>query len=151
MDRIQSGFGESAVRRAARRYAFVCATALLGCSACAPTAIAPPATPETAVAAPNRVLSAVVERCAIFASNFDEFAACRRADGTLQTFGDFQIAWRVRYFVRYWEMPCNEAPTREESYVFQMTTADLYADLDLIDSQRSAIRNAMFSGRVRCR
>lgn len=100
--------------------------------------------------APHPLLSGA-GRCAGFAPMFEEFAACRRADGTLQTFADFRIAWRVRYFVRYWEMPCNEAPTREEGYVFHMTTADLYADPDLTDPQRIAIRTAMFSGRVRCR
>jgi hypothetical protein len=76
--------------------------------------------------------------------------ACQRANGTLGSFADPQITWRVRYFVRYWQMPCGEAPTVKEGYVFHMVTNDLYSDTDLTDGQRSAIRNAMFDGKVRC-
>jgi hypothetical protein len=47
-------------------------------------------------------------------------------------------------------MPCGEAPTVKEGYVFHMVTNDLYSDTDLTDGQRSAIRNAMFEGKVRC-
>jgi hypothetical protein len=90
-------------------------------------------------------------RCQQFAQNFDELAACRRADGTLQAFTDSDIRWRVRYFVRYWQMPCNEAPTIEEGYVYHMVTKDLYKDHDLNDRQRMDIRAAMFDGRVNCK
>jgi len=90
-------------------------------------------------------------RCQQFAQNFDELAACRRADGTLEAFTDSDIRWRVRYFVRYWQMPCNEAPTIEEGYVYHMVTKDLYKDGDLNDRQRMEIRTAMFGGRVNCK
>jgi hypothetical protein len=50
-------------------------------------------------------------RCQGFAQKFQELAACERADGTLDSFTAHDIGWRVRYFVRYWRMPCNEAPT----------------------------------------
>lgn len=90
-------------------------------------------------------------RCQRFAQSFDELAACLRADGTLQSFSDRDIRWRVRYFVRYWRMPCNEAPTIEEGYVYHMVTRDLYKDSDLNDRQRTAIRVAMFDGKVNCR
>lgn len=90
-------------------------------------------------------------RCGRFSLDFAELAACRRADGTLRTFVQPRIAWRVRYFVRYWKMPCGEAPTRDESYVFAMTTRDLYGDADVNDAERRAIRDAMFEGSVRCR
>ena len=89
-------------------------------------------------------------RCETFAQNFDELAACRRADGTLQSFSDRDITWRVRYFVRYWRMPCNEAPTTEEGYVYHMVTKDLYRDPDLNNRQRMAIRTAMFDGKANC-
>lgn len=69
----------------------------------------------------------------------------------MRTFGEARIAWRVRYFFRYWEMPCGEMPTRDESYVFGLAARDLYGDGDLTDPQRRAIRDAMFEGRVRCR
>ena len=90
-------------------------------------------------------------RCDAFVPNFDELVACRRADGTLQSFTDPDITWRVRYFVRYWQMPCGEMPTVEEAYVFHMVTNDLYGDESLNDSQRLAIRTAMFDGTVHCR
>ena len=90
-------------------------------------------------------------RCDPFLSVFDELVACRRADGTLRSFADPKIAWRVRYFVRYWRMPCGEGPTVQEAYVFHMVTNDLYADQSLDNSRRLAIRAAMFSGSARCR
>jgi len=90
-------------------------------------------------------------RCAEFAQDFDELTACRRADGTLESFSDREIGWRVRYFVRYWQMPCNEAPTIEEGYVYHMVTKDLYKDPDLDDRQRMAIRTAMFDGKADCK
>src|SRR5215472_18801525 len=71
------------------------------------------------------------DRCQRFAQNFDQLAACRRADGTLASLSAHDINWRVRYFVRYWQMPCNEAPTIEEGYVYHMVTKDLYKDHDL--------------------
>jgi hypothetical protein len=89
-------------------------------------------------------------RCAPFESNFDEVVACERADGTLRAFEDASIAWRVRFFVRYSEMPCGEYPTVEESYTFHTVVHDLDRDHDLNGSQRAAIRTAMFDGKVRC-
>ena len=74
-----------------------------------------------------------------------------RANGTLDSFENRKVAWRVRYFVRHWEMPCGEAPTEQEGYVFHMVTNDLYNDPDLNDTERVAIRNAMFEGRIRCK
>jgi hypothetical protein len=91
------------------------------------------------------------DRCMQFDQNFDEFAACQRADGTLESFTAHDISWRVRYFVRYWQMPCNEAPTIEEGYVYHMVTKDLYKDPDLDNKQRMAIRVAMFQGKVNCK
>ena len=89
--------------------------------------------------------------CAPFSSKFDETAACRRADGTLHTFDDKPgIEWRVRYFVRFSQMPCGEYPTLDESYVFHMVVNDLEADTDLKEGQRVKIRNAMFQGPVHC-
>lgn len=90
-------------------------------------------------------------RCAAFHATFDERVACQRANGTLGSFIDHQITWRVRYFVRYQTMPCTEAPTVEEEYVFRMVTNDLYNDGDLNNAQRLAIRNAMFDGKVHCK
>ncbi len=92
-----------------------------------------------------------VGRCKPFAGVFDELVACKRANGTLESFANRNITWRVRYFVRYSEMPCNEAPTVEEAYVFHMVTTDLSDDADLNDSERSAIRSAMFDGKTRCK
>ena len=90
-------------------------------------------------------------RCEASASIFAEATACQRANGTLDSFDKTKIAWRVRYFVRHWEMPCHEAPTEQEGYVFHMVTDDLYNDPDLNDTERIAIRNAMFDGRIRCK
>ncbi len=89
-------------------------------------------------------------RCSTLAANVPKAAACERADGTLRTFKSRAIAWRVRYFVRYWQMPCGEFPTEEEAYVFHMVTNDLYNDPDLSDADRIDIRNIMFVGPVRC-
>jgi hypothetical protein len=92
-----------------------------------------------------------VRRCAAFATRFAQYVACERADGTLRSFPERQIAWRVRYFVRYWQMPCGEFPTEAEAYVFHLVTNDLYADSQLTGAQRIGIRNVMFRGSVRCR
>lgn len=91
------------------------------------------------------------QRCRVFAAQFDVFAGCERADGTLRSFPSATIGWRVRYFVRYQRMPCNEAPTEDESYVFHMVVNDLDGDPDLNGMQRTAIRNAMFEGTPRCK
>jgi hypothetical protein len=50
-------------------------------------------------------------------------AACQRADGTLRTFNDRQVSWRV----------------------------DLNADTDLTASGRAAIRTAMYEGTPHCK
>lgn len=92
----------------------------------------------------------VSTRCKQFAADFDELVACERANGTLDSF-DSRIEWRARYFVRYWAMPCGEDPTEQVAYVFQMVTTDLDRDRDLRKAQRSAIRGAMFDGKVRCK
>lgn len=89
-------------------------------------------------------------RCATLAASVSKSAACQRADGTLRTFKDRAVDWRVRYFVRYWQMPCGEFPTEQEAYVFHMVTNDLYNDPDLTDTDRVEIRNMMFDGPVRC-
>jgi hypothetical protein len=93
----------------------------------------------------------VATACKTFSATFYELVACQRANGALNTFSDPEVAWRVRFFVRYWQMPCGEMPTVQEGYVFHMVTNDLYDDSDLDNLQRIAIRNAMFSGAVRCR
>jgi hypothetical protein len=90
-------------------------------------------------------------RCEPFMPTFDELVACQRANGSVGSFANPEITWRVRYFVRYSEMPCNEAPTVEEAYVFHMVTTDLSDDADLNDSERTAIRSAMFEGETRCK
>jgi hypothetical protein len=90
-------------------------------------------------------------RCKSFMADFDEVVACQRANGTLDSFSSTKITWRVRYFVRYLEMPCNEAPTVEEGYVFHAVIDDLNDDEDLNTPQRVAIRNAMFNGTVSCK
>jgi hypothetical protein len=89
-------------------------------------------------------------RCKAFAATFDQLVACRRANVTLGSFSDPKVTWRVRYFVRYWEMPCYEAPTEQESYVFHTVTNDLYYDQNLDAAERVAIRNAMFDGEAHC-
>jgi len=90
-------------------------------------------------------------RCKPFAGVFDELVACQRSNGTLDSFASRNITWRVRYFVRYSEMPCHEAPTVEESYVYHAVADDLNGDQDLDASQRTAIRRAMFEGESRCK
>ena len=95
-------------------------------------------------------LTADRSRCEQYAANFAKVVACERADGTLRSFPDRSITWRVRYFVRYWQMPCGEFPTEQEAYVFHTVTNDLYNDPDLSDADRIDIRNMMFIGRVRC-
>jgi hypothetical protein len=90
-------------------------------------------------------------RCKQFAAAFDELVACQRADGTLDSFASRSIGWRMRYFVRNSEMPCNEAPTVEESYFYNAVVNDLNADPDLDAEQRIAIRDAMFDGKIHCK
>jgi hypothetical protein len=124
-----------------------CSTALAGCgggeSQFAPgVSLKPPSS--------DAEHASVTQPCRAFSAVFDEQVACERADGTLKSFTDPKITWRVRFFVRYWRMPCGEAPTVKEGYVFHMVTNDLYNDLDLDDPQRLAIRDAMFNGKVRC-
>ena len=89
-------------------------------------------------------------RCRSFANDFPKVVACERARGTLRAFESRGISWRVRYYVRYWEMPCGEFPTVEEAYVFHTVTNDLYNDPDLTDADRIEIRNVMFVGATRC-
>jgi hypothetical protein len=107
--------------------------------------------PSQRVGASEPVQPNLASRCSPFVESFDELAACERANGTLETFAKVSIAWRVRYFVRYWRMPCNEAPTEQEGYVFHMVTNDLNGDENPSDSERLDIRAAMFDGLVRCR
>jgi hypothetical protein len=99
----------------------------------------------------NAAQSADAARCKAFESTFDELAACNRANGTLESFPNSRIAWRVRYFVRYQEMPCDEDPTEEEAYVFHMVTNDLANDGDLNAGERLAIRAAMFDNTIHCK
>ncbi len=136
----------------ARRYAAVAVTALTlaGCSYAGPTGRPVFGALQPAAASPL-VRAAVSTRCKAVDADFDELVACDRADGSLDSFANGGIGWRVRYFVRFWQMPCNEAPTVQEAYVFHMVTADLYADPDLDDAQRLAIRVAMFQGAVHCK
>jgi hypothetical protein len=97
------------------------------------------------------VQPALGARCKTFASIFAEAAACQRANGTLESFESRKVTWRVRYFVRHWEMPCHEDPTVQEGYIFHMVTDDLYNDPDLNDPERMAIRDAMFDGKIHCK
>jgi hypothetical protein len=106
-----------------------------------------PTQPDVSIA-PGRL--DVNTRCTQFSASFDELVACQRADGTLDSLGSRAVAWRVRYFVRHLEMPCDEAPTVKESYVFNAVINDLNADSDLDAEQRIAIRTAMFDGKVPC-
>jgi hypothetical protein len=91
-----------------------------------------------------------VARCKQFTKAFDELVACERSNGTLDSFSSRSVAWRVRYFVRNSEMPCDEAPTVQEAYVYHAVVNDLNADQDLDAEQRTAIRTAMFEGKVPC-
>ncbi len=137
-------------RKLHRRLLGACACALAaGCAAGVP---AFPVPHSTADAPPivRRAGRAADDACGPFAPRFDELVACRRANGTLESFDDPQINWRVRYFVRYQRMPCNEAPTVEEAYVFHMVTGDLDDDADLTGAQRVDIRNAMYRGSPNC-
>ena len=116
------------------------------------TASVPGFTPsEVSSGQDHLVQPALGARCKAFAPIFAEAAACQRANGTLESFQSRKITWRVRYFVRHWEMPCHEAPTEEEGYVFHMVTDDLYNDADLNDTERVAIRAAMFNGKLHCK
>jgi hypothetical protein len=98
----------------------------------------------------RRAGSTTADVCGPFAPSFDALVACRRANGTLESFDDPQINWRVRYFVRYQQMPCNEAPTVDEAYVFHTVTDDLDDDPDLTGAQRVDIRSAMYRGTPNC-
>jgi hypothetical protein len=136
------------LRALRRSFGFCLAVAVGGCSG--PSALRPFSTPATGVAGTSQ-RPHPGSRCGVFAPDFEQLVACQRADGTLRSFSDPSITWRVRYFVRYWQMPCGEAPTVDEGYVFHMVTGDLYSDAFLDDSARLAIRDAMFDGKVRCK
>lgn len=89
--------------------------------------------------------------CDGFKSYWPQYVACERADGTLRSLRGIPGAeWRVRYFVKYAEMPCGEAPTVEEGYVFHSVWNDLYDDSDLTDTQRIAIRDEVYRGTPTC-
>lgn len=93
----------------------------------------------------------VAGRCRSFSGDFDELVACTRANGTLSSFRLDGVEWRVRYFVRFLEMPCHEAPTVDEAYVFHAVIDDLTSDPDLDDAQRDAVRYAMSDGMEHCK
>jgi hypothetical protein len=141
----------------AARCAPACTLALASLFAapgCSGTSAATPQTgglPPAYAAGGDALQPSVTQRCTKFAKTFDVDVACERADGTLRSFPNEPIGWRVRYFVRYRQMPCNEAPTEEESYVFHAVLNDLYGDADLSDAQRLAIRTAMYEGTPRCK
>jgi hypothetical protein len=121
---------------------------IAGCSG--PAASLPDARSSTAqpsIAIPQTATNAP---CKAFDANFHALVACQRAEGTLHSFASSNIAWRVRYFVRYMAMPCDEAPTVEEAYVFHMVVDDLNNDPDLSAADRADIRAAMFFGKVHC-
>lgn len=128
----------------------ISAATAVGCGSTDPSLRFAPSVPGQA-ATRHSVEATLAVRCKPFASTFDEVVACQRADGTLDSFGDQKIAWRVRYFVRYWAMPCNEEPTEQEAYVFHMVTTDLYDDAALSETERAAIRNVMFDGKTHCK
>jgi hypothetical protein len=123
---------------------------LAGCSGAAPT-LPRTAAPEAPVNPVVTAQASAESRCGAFGTNFDENVACRRADGTLRSFADPQIAWRVRYFVRHLYMPCGEMPTVQEAYVFHTVFEDLAADPNLDDAERTAIRNAMYDEPMHCK
>ncbi|MGA8535255.1 MAG: hypothetical protein WB615_14195 [Candidatus Tumulicola sp.] len=137
------------------RFLAACAAAaiLAGCAGReSEMPFAPSGTSAPASASPTSILPPALDaRCKAMAQNFDETVACQRANGTLLALADPKIAWRVRYFVRYWEMPCNEFPTEDEGYVFNAVTNDLYTDPDISNTQRIQIRNAMFDGQIHCK
>ncbi|MFY9632024.1 MAG: hypothetical protein WAJ94_10510 [Candidatus Cybelea sp.] len=129
--------------------ACVSAAFLAGCAAGNGSAL-----PEAAANAPAALglpLDSKSPRCGPFVRKFDEYVACRRADGTLSTFADRQVTWRVRYYVRFSEMPCGEVPTVDEAYVFHMVVDDLNADLNITGPQRAAVRGAMYEGTEHCK
>ena len=106
---------------------------------------------ETSSGQDHLMQQALRARCKVFAPIFAEAAACQRANGTLESFDSPKVTWRVRYLVRYWEMPCHEDPTLQEAYIYHMVTDDLYNDPDLSDTERVAIRGAMFDGKIHCK
>lgn len=131
----------------------VAAFLMAGCASSPGSSSVPP--PGVANSAPsvNSADSADPDqatRCKTFKGRFQLLVACQRANGTLGSFGNHQVTWRVRYFVRYMLMPCGDAPTVKEGYVFHMVINDLYGDGDLNDAQRLEVRNAMFDGKARC-
>lgn len=137
--------------------ACLAAALLAGCSdrAAASVPVTQPQSAQASQSGPGGAIDPALHlsagRCMKFDQDFDVLAACQRADGTLQAFTAHDISWRVRYFVRYWRMPCNEAPTIEEGYIYHMVTNDLYNDPDLNNKKRMAIRTVMFEGKVECR
>jgi hypothetical protein len=126
----------------------VCAATVAACSGPDRTGSYVSSSPSTAPIA--AVQPNTDQRCKQFA-RFDELVACERSNGTLDSFAIRTVNWRVRYFVRYLEMPCDESPTVDESYVFNTVVNDLNADPDLDAEQRIAIRNAMFDGKLHCK
>jgi hypothetical protein len=131
------------------RSALIGTATLAGCSGGAPSLpAADSASGSPAIARPAEPSDP--RRCAAFQAHFNEFVACQRADGTLRSFADPQVAWRVRYYVRYLAMPCGEAPTVEEAYVFHAVIGDLSDDSNLDNTERTKIRSAMFAGKVPC-
>jgi hypothetical protein len=137
-------------------YALTTAALMMGAGCAGPQiGSSLPATTAAALApAPagsNASRSTDAARCNAFESTFDELVACQRANGTLESFPYPRITWRVRYFVRYEAMPCGEAPTEQVAYVFHMVMDDLDNDGDLSDTERLAIRTAMFDGTARCK
>lgn len=129
---------------------YLAATLAAGCSAEAQGLQTAPSTSGQAGFSAMTIRQNVDSRCTQFAANFDQVIACQRADGTLNSFVNQQIAWRVRYFVRYMQMPCGEMPTVQEGYAFHMVIDDLDADKDLNATQRDSIRYAMYDGKPHC-
>ncbi len=130
--------------------AWVSAAFLAGCAAGNGSAL-PEAAAASAPAALGLPLHSESPRCHPFSRKFDEYVACQRSDGTLSTFADRQVTWRVRYYVRFEEMPCGEVPTVDEAYVFHMVVNDLNADPNITGPQRAAIRGAMYQGTEHCK
>jgi hypothetical protein len=123
---------------------------LAGCSGSKMSSLPDVSSTATRQTLAQPMLTPHSSRCTPFAASFDQFVACQRADGTLRAFANPQISWRVRYFVRYMKMPCEEAPTVQEGYVFHAVIDDLNADADLSSAERTSIRAAMFDGNERC-
>ncbi len=128
----------------------ICAAAVVATDCSPRESLSLPTQASTPIAV-NALRIDVDARCKPFTSMFDELVACQRANGTLLSFANAKVGWRVRYFVRYWRMPCGEDPTVQEGYVFHMVTDDLYKDIDLSDAQRLDIRAVIFDGRIRCK